>query len=168
MKKIFLTTIFSICFGIIIAQTQEIRIGYIDKQVIINAMPQTVEAEKKYQSDLNLYNAEYDRMTTEYHKKVKEYMENGKNMKEAIKMALQTEITEYEERLAMFKLRYTKDLNGELTQKMLNIDNIVAQAIKQVAENQKISIVFDQPTPLYVNDQCINLTELIKKELNIK
>ena len=35
-------------------------------------------------------------------------MENGKNMKEAIKMALQTEIKEYEKRLAMFKLRYTK------------------------------------------------------------
>ena len=62
-------------------------------------------------SQLNaLYTAEYERMTSEYNGKVKDYIAISKSLSEPIKLARQAEITEYEERMAIYKKRYTEEL----------------------------------------------------------
>lgn len=165
MKKLVISAVFGLVCAAIFAQTATIRIGYIDKKSVLAAMPQTIDAEKKYQADLALYNAEYSRMESEYHQKVKEYLESGKNSKEAIKMALQTEIAEYEARLATFKMRYTKDLNRERQEKMDKAEILLNETAKTIAKQQNINLVLDQATPIFADSTCINLTDLVKKAL---
>ncbi|MFY9162135.1 MAG: OmpH family outer membrane protein [Paludibacteraceae bacterium] len=167
MKQTFIIAAL-LTIGTLTTQAQELRIGYVDRQALINAMPQTAEIEKKYQADLALYNAEYNRMENEYHQKVKEYMKHAKEMKDALKMALQTEITEYEERLATFKLRYMKELENERSKGYNDIEQTVQNAIKKVAEMQQISIVFDKTTPLYADELCTDITQQVKNELKTK
>jgi Skp family chaperone for outer membrane proteins len=89
-------------------------------------------------------------------------------MKDALKMALQTEITEYEERLATFKLRYMKELENERSKGYNDIEQTVQNAIKKVAEMQQISIVFDKTTPLYADELCTDITQQVKNELKTK
>ena len=64
MKQTFIIAAL-LAIGTLTTQAQELRIGYVDRQALINAMPQTAETEKTYQADLALYNAEYNSMANE-------------------------------------------------------------------------------------------------------
>lgn len=144
------------------------KIGYIERSALYANMPEVSQVEAQL-SQLNiLYTKEYDRMTTEYNEKIKAYMATGKSLSEPIKLARQAEITEYEERMALYKKRYTDEVKKQTTLLWAPINNKVKQAIETVAKAQGVSIVLDQATPLYVSTSCVDLLPLVKQELGIQ
>ena len=155
--------------ALLFIQAQEsCKIGYIDRTVLLANMPEVSQVEAQL-SQLNiLYTNEYDRMTTEYNEKVKAYMSTSKSLSEPIKLARQAEITEYEERMAIYKKRYTDEVKKQTTLLWTPINNKVKQAIETAAKAQGVSIVLDQATPLYVSDSCIDLLPFVKQELGIQ
>lgn len=167
MKRFFCITL---CLSVwMFIQAQDLcRIGYIDRSLLFSNMSEVVQVEAQL-SQLNiLYNTEYERMTTEYNAKVKDYMATSKSLSEPIKLARQAEITEYEERMALYKKRYTEELKKQTTLLWEPINSKVKKAIEQVAKAQGISIVLDQATPLYVSASCVDLLPFVKQELVIE
>ena len=164
--------IFSLILGLLAlvsVQAQDpCKIGYIERTALLANMPEVAQVEAQL-SQLNiLYTKEYDRMTTEYNEKIKAYMATGKSLSEPIKLARQAEITEYEERMALYKKRYTDEVKKQTTLLWAPINNKVKQAIETVAKAQGVSIVLDQATPLYVSASCVDLLPLVKQELGIQ
>lgn len=144
------------------------KIGYLERSALYANMPEVSQVEAQL-SQLNiLYNTEYERMTTEYNAKVKAYLATSKSLSEPIKLARQAEITEYEERMALYKKRYTDEVKKQTTLLWAPINNKVKQAIETVAKAQGVSIVLDQATPLYVSASCVDLLPLVKQELGIQ
>ena len=144
------------------------KIGYIERSALYVNMPEVSQVEAQL-SQLNiLYTKEYDRMTAEYNEKVKAYMATSKSLSEPIKLARQAEITEYEERMALYKKRYTEEIKKQTTLLWNPIHSKVKQAIETVAKAQGVSIVLDQATPLYVSTSCMDLLPLVKQELGIQ
>ncbi|HPW90028.1 MAG TPA: OmpH family outer membrane protein [Paludibacteraceae bacterium] len=144
------------------------KIGYIERTILFENMPEVSQVEAQL-SQLNiLYTKEYDRMTAEYNDKVKAYMATSKSLSEPIKLARQAEITEYEERMALYKKRYTEELKKQTALLWVPINNKVKQAIATVAKAQGVSIVLDQATPLYVSESCVDLLPLVKQELGLQ
>lgn len=144
------------------------KIGYIERSALYANMPEVSQVEAQL-SQLNiLYNTEYERMTTEYNAKVKAYLATSKSLSEPIKLARQAEITEYEERMAIYKKRYTEEIKKQTTLLWNPIHSKVKQAIETVAKAQGVSIVLDQATPLYVSESCVDLLPLVKQELGIQ
>ena len=164
MKRFF--SVFFCLSAFLFIQAQEsCKIGYIDRAALFTNMPEVSQVEAQL-SQLNiLYTKEYERMTTEYNDKVKAYMATSKSLSEPIKLARQAEITEYEERMAIYKKRYTEEIKKQTTLLWNPIHSKVKQAI---AKTQGISIVLDQATPLYVSESCMDLLPLVKQELGIQ
>ena len=109
-KHLFCTIIALMTLGSTICAQDTLRIGYIDFEQTLAEMDAYADVQTQLAQLAKNYDDEYARMETEYNNKVKEYIVNGKNLSEPIKLARQAEITEYEERLALYHKRYTDDL----------------------------------------------------------
>ena len=88
-------------------------------------------------------------------------------MSEPIKLARQTEITELEARMSMYKKRYLEELVKQRTELYAPINEYVDRAIRSICEREQITILFDQGQPLYMSAQCVDLTPLVKSELGL-
>lgn len=144
-----------------------VRIGYIDCDSIIKLLPdyQTgIQNVGKLQSQ---YEQEYASMQNAYNEKVKSYLENNGTLKRPIKLARQAEITEDEQRMAVYKENYTNDIRSKKKGLYDTSHALVNNAVKQVAKAYKINIVFDNKTPVYVDETCVNLTPDVKKLLGL-
>ena len=88
-------------------------------------------------------------------------------MSEPIKLARQTEITELEARMSMYKKRYQEELVKQRIALYAPINEYVDKAIRHVCEREQITILFDQGQPLYMSAECVDLTPLVKTELGL-
>ena len=93
------------------SNSEVVRIAYINRDSILVAIPQVEAIEKELSQLAKEYEVEFVKMTKEYESKVKSYLERNKQMSEPIKLARQTEITELEARMSMYKKRYQKALS---------------------------------------------------------
>ena len=178
MKKSFLIIVLSLIVGVTLysqdstsvlqsIEPEIVRVAYINRAEVIVSVPQVKTVEKELLKLEEDYKAEFVKMTKEYESKVKSYLERNKQMSEPIKLARQTEITELEARMSMYKKRYQEELTTQRAELDAPINEYVDNAIRRVCEREKITILFDQGQPLYVSSQCIDLTPLVKSELGL-
>ena len=178
MKKSFLIIVLSLIVGVTLysqdstsvlqsIEPEIVRVAYINRAEVIVSVPQVKTVEKELLKLEEDYKAEFVKMTKEYESKVKSYLERNKQMSEPIKLARQTEITELEARMSMYKKRYQEELAKQRAELYAPINEYVDNAIRRVCEREKITILFDQEQPLYVSSQCIDLTPLVKSELGL-
>ena len=144
-----------------------VRIAYINRDSILAAIPQVEAIEKELSQLAKEYEVEFVKMTKEYESKVKSYLERNKQMSEPIKLARQTEITELEARMSMYKKRYQEELVKQRIALYAPINEYVDKAIRHVCEREQITILFDQGQPLYMSAECVDLTPLVKTELGL-
>jgi Skp family chaperone for outer membrane proteins len=177
MKKIILIIVLSLTVGVTLYSQDSlpilqpksgvVRIAYINRSSIIAVIPQVETIEKLLSQLRKDYEAEFVKMTKEYESKVKSYLERNKQMSEPIKLARQTEITELEARMSMYKKRYQEEIAKQRTKLYAPINEYVEEAIRRVCEREQITILFDQGQPLYMSAQCVDLTSLVKVELGL-
>jgi outer membrane protein len=177
MKKTFLIIVLSLFVGVTLysqdslsvsqLNTSTVRIAYINKGEILALIPQIAKIEKELAQLEDEYETEFLVMSKEYERKVKSYLERNKQMSEPIKLARQTEITELESRMAMYKQRYKEEIDKQRANSYAPINQLIDNAIRLVSKREKITILFDSAQPIYVSDQCIDLTPLVKTELGL-
>lgn len=162
MRSLF-TVIFSLIAIAAAAQDSAavVRIGYIDKQNFVRTMPEMQAVEAKLQKLKADYEQEFRTMTDSYNERVRVYLAQKNEMSEALKLARQTEITELEATVDLYKRRYLEDLEAKRSQLTAPIVEAVNAAIAAVARDMGLTIVFDQGTPLYVSDGCIDITDAV-------
>ncbi len=165
MKRIFtICSLFLVTALTALAQ-DTLRIGYIDFERTLCEMDGYADTQKQWDALAQNYAAEYARMEAEYNDKVKEYVLNGKTLSEPIKLARQAEITECEDRMELFRQRYTADLERQRIDLFAPLRTSLKAAIAQVAEAQGITLVLDGQTPLYTAAPCVDMTDAVKKFL---
>lgn len=162
MRRLF-TVIFSLIAIAAAAQDSAavVRIGYIDKQNFVRTMPEMQAVEAKLQKLKADYEQEFRTMTDSYNERVRVYLAQKNEMSEALKLARQTEITELEATVDLYKRRYLEDLEAKRSQLTAPIVEAVNAAIAAVARDMGLTIVFDHGTPLYVSDGCIDITDAV-------
>ncbi len=170
MKKIFLVIVLSLFVGVTLYSQDSIsvvRIAYINRAEILESFPQVVSINKELEKMELDYEAEFIVMAKDYERKIKSYLEQNKQMSEPIKLARQSEITELEVRMEMYKKRYKEELDKFRQEKYAIINQLLDEAISLVCQREKITILFDQAQPLYMSSQCVDLTSLVKSELGL-
>ena len=178
MKKIILIIVLSLLVGVTLYSQDSItnfhnnyntfvRVAYINRSEIVASMPQVKSIEKELARLEEDYHVEFVKMTREYENKVKSYLEKNKQLTEPIKLVRQTEITELESRMSMYKMRYQEELAKQRAELYAPIDNLIDETIRKVCDREQITILFDQKQPLYMSSQCIDLTSLVKIELGL-
>ncbi len=162
MNRIFFALSFLFTTSLAAVAQDTLRIGYIDFELTLSEMDGYAHAESVVDELAANYETEYARMETEYNDKVKDYVQNSKTLSEPIKLARQAEITECEDRMDLFKQRYTSDIARQREALLQPLRDTLKAAIRSVAEAQRIALVLDGRTPLYVSGVCIDMTDAVK------
>lgn len=144
-----------------------VKIGVVDKDSILNLMPEVDRINREYATLEEEYKKEYDIMVHDYNRKVKNYIENAKNLNETIKMARQAEITTMEGRIEQYKINYQEALNHYKTKAYAPLIEKMNDAIKKAAAESSVTLLLEKDIPLYISTDCIDITPLVISILDL-
>jgi Skp family chaperone for outer membrane proteins len=138
-----------------------IRIGYVSRDSVLARMPESERIGREYEALEKEYTAEYDNMVKGYNQKVKSYIENSRTLNETIRLARQAEITEIEKRIQAYKESYLKALDSYKKQAYTPLYERLDSAVRQAAQEARLTILFDRDTPVYMSPDCVDITPAV-------
>jgi len=150
------------------AQTKPVRLGYINTQELLAAMPEVKAADTKMEQKQqeiekqlkDLYE-EHQRLMKEYEAGLKTYTEMAKAAKEQEIQALIGRIRQYEATANQSMQKAKEELYTPILAK-------ARQAIKAVGDENGFTYIFDASALLYTSPTGENVLPLVKKKLGIQ
>lgn len=157
MKKWFTFILLTVCIVAFSQTTESFKVAYLNKDQIVASLPVIQAINRDLAAMQKQYDEEYRRMQDEYNGKVKRFLDNQDSMQKAIRMARQTEITEYELRLRAYEKKVAEEMSRMRQDAYAPILAKMHQVIKNLAQKMSINIVLDGSTPLYMDENCVDL-----------
>lgn len=164
LKKIALVLLCALPLGIF---AQELKIGHVDSQGLMMAMPELGEIEKKIAAASEEWTKELQTMQEEYTTKLKDYQEKFATMPESIKQVRQSEIADIEQRYMSMQQVAASDLEKMQQDLVAPIQEKIRKAINEVAAENNYTYIMDVQVLHYHSPKSNDITPLVKKKLNI-
>lgn len=172
MKRLFL--VFSIIglisfSGMLQAQNQ-LKIGYINSQELIQAMPESDSAQAKIQRHAKQLQDQMEQMQVEFNNKYENYISQADGMSDLIKQTKETELQEMNQRIQQFQSTAQDDLQNTRQKLFKPILDKANKAIADVSKENTFTYVFDVSSGalIYQSDSAINIMPLVKKKLGLE
>ena len=152
-----------------IAQSQ--KIGHINLQSLVSAMPESDSAQILIEKTQKEMEATYQQMQAEFNKKYDEFNKNSKTYNELVKTTRETELQDLSKRLQQFQTNAQQTLQ-QLNQKLLKpILEKANKAIADVAKEGKFTYILDtngsNSTVIYTGPDAVDILPLAKKRIGI-
>ncbi len=165
--KIILAASFVVISSNLFAQT--LKFGHINSSELIQAMPQTKQADsllKVYGSSLD---AQLKGMTAEYQNKLQNYQGKRDSLPDAIKQTKEKELEDLGNRIQEFQQTAQESIQKKKEEIYGPILKKAETAIKEIAKEKGYSYIFDTSlgTVLYAQDSD-NMMPVVKAKLGIK
>ncbi len=166
-KKIALVLLCALPFSLM---AQEAKLGHVNSQEILSAMPERVTIEKTIKDLQDQWEKEMTKMREEYYAKIKEFQDKQATMPESIKQARQSEIAELEQRISTFQQTASTDLQKKQQELFTPVIDKVKKAINEVGSENGYLYLFDLSTQsiIYQSPKSSDVTPLVKKKLGLK
>lgn len=168
MKKVLIIAIsLFVSTTALMAQQALTKLGHINSQEILQAMPERVQAEKDMEAYRAKLEATLKQMSTEYESKVVEYQGLTEDTPASTIENLQKSIVELENRIQQYQVSAEQDLlskQNELLQPMLLK---VQEAIDAVGKENGFAYIFDISTGTVVYKAGEDVGVLVKKKLGL-
>ncbi len=166
LKKIFLLMLCALPIGLM---AQEVKLGHVNTQEILTAMPEKATIEKKISDLQSQWESELAKMREEYNAKIKDYQDKQATMPESIKQARQSEISDIEQRITAFQQTAYSDLQKKQQELFAPVIDKVKKAINDVASENNYLYIFDISTQsiVYMSPKSNDITPLVKKKLGL-
>lgn len=170
MKKVLLTGLLValVSTGSIFAQAQ--KIGHINMQELVAAMPESDSAQAKLQKAAKELDNTYQQLQDEFKKKYDDYNKNAGTYSDLVRNTKETELQDMSQRMQTFQQNAQQDLQAQQQKLMKPILDKANKAISDVARENKFTYIFDstQGIILYMGTDAIDLMPLVKKKLGLK
>jgi len=164
MKKLIVAGVMALSFLGASAQT---KIGYINTEEVIGAMPETDKANKELQEYQDLLGKQYDDLQKEANDKSEQFIKDSATYSASKKEFMRDEILKLIQQVNGFQ-QMAQDKTKEMAQKKFApIQEKALAAIKAVAKKNGYTYVLDVNSVI-VGPDGDNLLPLVKKELGIK
>lgn len=125
----------------------QLKIGYIDSNAIMDQLPDVIDARQKLDALIQEWQAELNRLESEWKAKYDDYDKRKLIMSEQTRAETEAELVKLENQIAEYREKKF-GTNGELFQKqdelMKPVQNKVFNAIKEVAQEDDLDFVFDR------------------------
>lgn len=166
-KKI---VIFLLCLFPVAMMAQEAKLGHINSNEILMAMPEREVLEKTLDDLQSEYESEILKMREEYFAKLKEYQDKLATMPQSIKQARETELMEMEQRITTFNQTASSDLQQKQQEMLAPIVEKIRKAISEVGAEHNYTYIFDlaQPSIVYQSAKSNDITAQVKSKLGLK
>jgi outer membrane protein len=144
------------------------KLGHVDGQAILLAMPERTAAEDSIQKISAEYQSALDEMGAEREKRVKEIQDGGKSMPEPLLQSKMKGVQDLEQNMVDFRSQAEQDL-AQLEQKLMQpmIDR-AKKAIEEVGKEESYTYIFDTSSGVLLYMAGEDVTVKVKAKLGIK
>lgn len=149
---------------------QNLKFGHINSQELLSLMPERDSAQLELENYAQQLEDQLETMQVEYNNKVQQYLANQENFTDLIKQTKEQELTDMQERITGFQNTAQQTVQQKEAQLIQPIIDKAEKAIKEVAEEQGFTYIFDlaRGSILYFSDASQDILPLVKAKLNIE
>lgn len=167
--KLFVLVAFTIAAMGVSAQTA-VKLGHIESQKLIQAMPEWAEAQKKFQAQQDEVEKEMARLQEQFQTQMNEYAQNSKTYSDVIRTSKEQELQDLRTRIQRFQETAMNDLETAQQNLMRPITEKAINAIKEVGKENGFTYIFDLSAGpiLYTSETSQDILPLVKKKLGIQ
>jgi len=128
--------------------SQELKIGYVDSQVILTQLPAAIKAQGDLDAITNFWASQLDSMTLSYQQGLADYQKQAGTMTDEQKLTRQQQLIAMEQNILDFRNKKFSQQSGEIYKKQEEIFAPVKQkiyeAIEVVAKEEGMKFIFDK------------------------
>lgn len=157
-------------------QSQELEIGYVDPQAILNKMPEMKAVQQRLQNFIEKKQKKLATKRENFQKKVSEYREKESVINEAAKKKEEERLGKLNADLQQFQSQIQQEVQQKQQELVSPLLDQIDQAIGTVAEERGLTYVINMTTSqgdvivLYASPEAqnkYNITEEVMEELDI-
>lgn len=152
-----------------LASAQSIKIGLVDSNTVLMALPETKAAEEKMMEIQKKYEDEYTKLREEMARKVQEYqdLEKDSTALPAIKERKLQDLQDYQTKMADFEKMVQQDMQKQQETLMMPIVTKVKSAIESVGKEGGYTIIQEKAAVLYFGTPAEDITPAVQKKLGL-
>jgi len=128
--------------------SQELKIGYVDSQVILTQLPAAIKAQGDLDAITNFWASQLDSMKLSYQQGLADYQKQAGTMTDEQKLTRQQQLIAMEQNILDFRNKKFSQQSGEIYKKQEEIFAPVKQkiyeAIEVVAKEEGMKFIFDK------------------------
>ena len=141
------------------------KFGVVNTQDLTTNLPEMKEAQTQFEASVKKYQDEESKLRAEFEKKVKEFEAMEETTPQAIKDRRVADLQDLQTKIQQFQQAAQQDLQRQQEQLMAPIQQKVITAIKSVGAEGGFTMIFENPLPLYIGSDVVDVTELVKAKL---
>jgi outer membrane protein len=145
------------------AHAQDVKIGYIDAQRLLQSAPAKA-AEEKMAQEFSKRNKELQDMAVKIKTMAEKYDKDAPVMSETDRIKKQRELTDLDQDFKRKQRIFNEDVNQRRSEELASFSDRIKKVVKQIAETEKYDIVL-QEEPIYYNPR-VDLTEKVLKAIS--
>jgi outer membrane protein len=168
VKLFAVVVLFAGCVFTSHAQTAAQKIGYVDFNTLLAAMPGIDSVKIKLQKYQGTLGEQMDAMKAEFETKYLDYQNQSAGMSDLIKQTKEKELQDLQSRIDAFQQKANQDLQAKQQELVQPFIDKAKAAVKEVAKENKYTYVLNaiEDVVLY-KDDTDNIMPLVKKKLGI-
>ena len=150
--------------------TQDMKIGYIKTQQILQQMPARKEAEKKFKQYQKNLQRQMEQLQVEYNKKTKELKEKSQDTStsDAVIQELSTQLQNMQKRMRKRQQSVQQQMQKKRQQLFQPVNKKLQNALKEIGkEKGYLLIVPANSVHYYSKTKCENVMPYVKEKLGI-
>ncbi len=174
MKKCFkplLLIVFAVTALALNAQ-QKIKLGHINSQELLEAMPASDSAQKKLEKIATDHESVLEEMSVEFNKKLEAYrkaLEAG-TLSDLARASKEAELEDLQNRIQVFEQTAQQDLQKKRVELFTPVQEAALNAVNEVAEENGFTYIFDTGMGgvVYTSPDSQDILPLVKKKLGLE
>jgi outer membrane protein len=151
---------------------QKLKIGHINSQELLAAMPQSDSAQKKLEAIAQEHENLLDEMTVEFNKKLDTYRKASETgtLSDLAKTTKEAELQDLQTRIQTFQQTAQEDLQQKRVELFTPIQDAAIKAVNAVAEENGFTYIFDtgMGAVVYSSPDALDIMPLVKAKLGLK
>ncbi len=158
------------------AQAQEMEIGYVDPQAILNKMPEMKAVQQRLQNFVERKRGEFTSKQQDFQQQLTEYQQKADVMNESARQREEERLGELNAELQQYQSQIQQEIQEKQQELVSPLLDQIDNAVGNVAESMGLTYVINTTTSqgdmiiLYASDEAqekYNITDQVMQELDI-
>ncbi|HKK46935.1 MAG TPA: OmpH family outer membrane protein [Balneolaceae bacterium] len=155
---------------------QDLKIGYVDPQAVMNKMPAMKAVQQKLQNYIDKKRQEFSQKQADFQKQVSEYQQKEAVISDEAKKKEQERLGQLNSQLQQYQSKTQQEIQQKQQELISPLLDQIDSAVNTVAKRMNLTYVFNQNTSngdviiLYASDEAqqkYNITQQVMDELGI-
>ena len=169
INRILALLVFLLCVSSFTIAQKPLKIGKIEFNTLITAMPGIDSVKSKLQKYQQGLSDQLDAMRGEFENKYLDYQSKSSGMSDLIKQTKEKELADLQSRIDGFQQKAQQDLQGKQQEFLQPIVDKAKTAIREVAKENGFSIILNSIEDVLLFDEgAEDIMPLVKKKLGIE